>query len=275
VRTRLILRAWDILKRLWTPFKPLDEKAIRAEAERVWRETGGKRTDLENWQAAEVALRAKALAACVSESAMASCAACAEEIDHFFPGTPDPVLQRWRFLLAEAAELDRPSGLGLRSDAWQQLAPWPLAHVPALWSSEEAKRKQAAELLASATETAKMGWNEEQRLLLQALAAWVTEKDDTYIERYSCLEPLLADLPIHAADLWCRAAMIWFKQERWNEIVERELPDCIADLSDPRMRLLMGLAYSQSAVETAKNDVRGALVKVRQARSTLQELLTK
>jgi len=51
------------------------------------------------------------------------------------------------------------------------------------------------------------------------------------------------------------------------------MPECVADLSHPRVRMVIGLAYAQSAVEDAqRGDTRSAQQKVRQAGDTLQYL---
>jgi hypothetical protein len=115
---------------------------------------------------------------------------------------------------------------------------------------------------------------DQLRLLVTAVAASTLGHDDAFLAAYAALEPDLDGLPIAGPELWLRAAAIWLRRKEWVPLLESDLPDCVADLSDPRARLVTGLAYAHAAAEDiGKQRVRPALDKVRRARASLEPML--
>jgi len=184
----------------------------------------------------------------------------------------DVPLERWRFLLAQAVELARPGAI-LAPDAWKTLAPWPIAWLPALWSPDEDERAASAAQIAAHIDGSAMQWSEQQRLLLIALMAAARKDDDVFLEALGGLLPALAELPVDGIGLWLDAASLWLRRKDWARLLEDELPALVADLSDARVRLLIGLAYARAAAADAKGDPRRAPQRVRQARDMLEPLL--
>lgn len=185
----------------------------------------------------------------------------------------DAVAKRWQFLLSKARIL-----VNLTDDAepdfapWNELSPWPFSLVSALWASSSGVRSQAAKLLTPILSTPDSEWTESQRQVLCCLAAWANNDDEDFVANYAKLEESPDSLPVSASALWLAAASVWFRNRNWDRLLERELPACVADLSLPRVRLIIGLAYAQTALEDVTNgDSRAALQRISQARMTLTE----
>ncbi|MBI4602186.1 MAG: hypothetical protein HY721_09520 [Planctomycetes bacterium] len=275
LRTRLVLKAWRVLSRVWRPVEAPAHDAIAREARKVWEETGRGRDDRTNWFEAERRLLEKARAGRVSMESIGEAATCLEELDLAFPSTEDAVLRRWRYLLARAVEIGR-SPPSFDPGSWRELAPWPGASVAGLWAADPARRAEAAGEVLAALGTGRgsaAAWREEPAALLGAICAWLHCRDADYLEAYSRLEPILDRLPADV-DLWLAAASAHFRAKRWSKLLKDDLPACVADLADPRVRLLIGLAYAR---ETAESVVKGDLAKAREgerkARSALQEII--
>jgi hypothetical protein len=145
--------------------------------------------------------------------------------------------------------------------------------IAQLWSSDEAARQAAARALLARLEKGTLQPPSYRTPILQAICHWVLGNDDEFLRHYAALAPQIAEHPVTAAALWRRAASIWVKQQQWNQVL-KNLPSCLADLEDPFVRILLGIAYSQAAVaDAARSDMRSALAKVRQARTALEQLL--
>lgn len=186
----------------------------------------------------------------------------------------DDVLARWRQLLATAHQI------AADPDGKQYFRPWsdlssPLFdHVPGLWAEEAEIRRQSAAALVSGLEHDTGTFQEAQALLLKALAAWENGDDEAFLEKYGYLEPVLEELPAGGPQLWVAAALIHFARKDWPALLESQLPDCVADLENEDVRLLIGMAYARVATEEfLKGDIRNALQDLRKAQDNLGVLI--
>jgi hypothetical protein len=123
--------------------------------------------------------------------------------------------------------------------------------------------------------TSAVPWSDTQHLVVRALLAWTLDNENAFLDDYAVLEPILDQIPLDGPATWLAAARIHFRRKNWKSLLESDLPDCVSDLSHPGVRLVIGMAYAQAAVEDARRgDVRQAQQKVRQARSTLEALVS-
>jgi hypothetical protein len=149
----------------------------------------------------------------------------------------------------------------------------PFCHVPQLWSQSAKQRRSAGEAILSALGQNGKAWNEEQELLLHALAAWAAEKDETYVEQYAYLEPALDELPVLGRDLWVPAALIRFSRNDWQGLAGDRLPDCIADMSDPLVSLIVELADARAAAGELRKPSQAVAQRIKGIRNNLAALV--
>jgi hypothetical protein len=199
---------------------------------------------------------------------------CADRLRRIGNGRADGVLEYWRRLVGKALKI------AADPDGKEHFRPWPdfdsqpSGKVPGLWAAEQEVRKQSAAALTADLAGGNSGFGEQQVLLLKALIAWACGEDEAYLENYGYLEPILGELPVGGPHLWVASGLIRFAKKDWREILESELPDCVADLAHDDVRLLIGLAYARSAAEECvKGDVRSALQNVRRAQDNLEVLI--
>jgi len=186
----------------------------------------------------------------------------------------DGLVQRWQQLLARAAALADSAGAPLPPARWPELGPTPSEVLPDLWSADQDRRVRTATEIAPAC-TTDSSWTDAQRSVVRAIVAWTLANENAFLDEYAVLEPILGTIPIDGPALWLAAARIHFGRKNWKSLLESDLPDCVSDLSHPGVRLVIGLAYTRAAVEDAqRGDVRKAQQKVRQARSTLETLVS-
>lgn len=156
---------------------------------------------------------------------------------------------------------------------WPDLQSHPLRQVAAMWSENQRQGTAAASAIMSLLNS-KTSWSESQRLLLKAISAWIAGQDDVYLETYPYLEPVLDELPVPGPELWICNALIRFARRDWKYLLEAEMPDCVAELQDERVKTLIGCAFARAAAdECVQGDPRMALKHLRQAQNALAPLL--
>jgi hypothetical protein len=186
----------------------------------------------------------------------------------------DPTARHWQIMAGIGAHLAGGAVSQVSNERWRDLAPHPMAHIPLLFDSDPEPRQAAAESLAPFLDGHGIGWTEDRKRLLRALIAWPLGDDDSYMEEHASLEPILSDLPVAGPDLWLSAARIRFDREDWKTLLEGDMPDCVADMSHPHVRLLVALGYARAAADDHKRgNVRAALQKARQAAENLEALV--
>ena len=196
-----------------------------------------------------------------------------QELREYSAQNNDPLVRRWEWLLEKASTLAQSPATSIASIPWGELAPWAFAHTPSFWAADPQQRARAAVGVEDAVSADSVGWTDEQRRVLLALVAWEKGDDHAFLEQYATIEPSLGLLPVEGTAMWLAAAEICFKRRNWKRLLGSDMPECVADLSHPRVRMVIGLAYAQSAVEDAqRGDTRSAQQKVRQAGDTLQYL---
>ncbi len=120
------------------------------------------------------------------------------------------------------------------------------------------------------------GWNDQQRYMAEAVDALSKGEMEYYIESYDELTPFLDELPVDGIDLWLSAARQWFESGNWEMLLESDLPQCVADIADPRVRMIIGLAYARlSAAQAARGKIHKAVTTMRRARGTLEPMVNK
>ncbi|HYH67193.1 MAG TPA: hypothetical protein VD866_21030, partial [Urbifossiella sp.] len=194
-----------------------------------------------------------------------------------FAGLADgpEIFRRWRVLIGEAARLaGAPADTPVDATAWRPLAPWPFAALPDLWSADAKERGRAAAEVDALLPADGSPWSGPEREALRAVVAAALGKDDDLLAAYAALDPDSADLAVDPAGLWHAVGTVWFRRKNWKALLEGDLPECVADLADPHVRLLIGLAYAAStAAAAAADDIRNAVQKAKQARATLEVLV--
>jgi len=219
-------------------------------------------------------LHTLALAQPAGEDLRQALATLSEELQVYGSRGGDGLVQQWQRLLARAAALADSARAPLPPARWPELGPIPCEVLPDLWSADQDLRVQAATELAPAC-TTNSSWTDTQRSVVRAIVAWTLANENGFLDEYAVLEPILETIPIDGPALWLAAARIHFGRKNWKSLLESDLPDCVSDLSHPGVRLVIGLAYTRAAVEDAqRGDVRKAQQKVRQARSTLETLVS-
>jgi hypothetical protein len=195
-----------------------------------------------------------------------------EELQHF--AESDSAASTWRQLVNKARVV------AAHPDERQCFVPWsefgsqPFAKVPGLWAAEPEVRRQSAAALKGDLAIASNAFQEEQALLLSALTSWEIGDEAKYLEYYELLEPVLENVPVGGPQLWVAATLIRFARKDWRGILESQLPDCVADLSNDDVRLLIALAYARAAAdECSKGDIRNALQNARKGQSNLEALV--
>lgn len=199
---------------------------------------------------------------------------CARRIEQFAGGGDDEPLRRWASLLGQATELGGGDGRQVPAEARGAAALWPVATVLRLWHESEEDRARAGQSLLDAVSSEDGRWSERQRQLVTAISSWAAGRHEAFLDVFSELEAVLGELPVHGPSLWVAAASLWFQKGDWGRILDGALPDCVADLTDTRARLLIGLAYARSAADDSlKRQLRSALRRIDQAQGTLDDLL--
>ncbi len=186
----------------------------------------------------------------------------------------DSQAAQWRASVEQALQVESDDSLDVVLRNPPQAMSTHLGLVPLLWSSAVDQRRQAADALLATIGNDGAKWDERQRLLLQALILWTLEKDGAYLESYSVLESMLDELPVTGRDLWLAGALIHFTARNWTVLDGSNLPPCVADMSDPMVRLIIELADARSAAdEWVRGKTQSALEKVKRVRENLQDLL--
>jgi hypothetical protein len=207
-------------------------------------------------------------------AAIGLAAECDERLQRVGSGQPDPVLEYWQQLAGRALSMAGDSQGTEHLGPWAEFDSQPFGKVPGLWAAEVEIRQQCAASLAADIAAGKGGFSEEQLLLLKSLIAWVRGEDEVYLGNYVYLEPVLDELPLSGPRLWMVSGLIRFARKDWRGILEGALPDCVADLANDDVRLLIGLAYARFAAEEClKGDMRSALQNVRKAQDNLGALI--
>jgi hypothetical protein len=162
---------------------------------------------------------------------------------------------------------------GSLAELRRQLSASQVSCLAGLFSTDAAERQPAVEAIAAAMSGAPATWDADQRAVLRAVIAAERRDDDELLAAYAELAPRLDRLAIRGADLWFAAARIWYRRKTWQVLLHDDLPAAVADLEDPRVRLLIGLAYAAQVVEAAaREDTRKASQELQRARSTLSAL---
>lgn len=145
----------------------------------------------------------------------------------------------WRELALIAATLLKDESLP--PERWNVLGQWPMSRIARLFDEDPNIRRAAAQDVMAATDGT-------AHPLLRILIAWAMENDDEFLREYTALEPGLDGLPVNGRDLWVPAALIRFARSDWQGLAGDKLPDCVADMSDPLVCLLVELADARLAV---------------------------
>lgn len=269
LRTRRVLQAWFLCKHVWMPDSASDRQNVEREVVRILQEN-----EVSAIGSADEEADAPVCNAGVSPQFLAAFEALSRWFEQHNIPADNSVLRNWQYLVAQVPNLCEANDDTWDVARWERLQPWPMAAIPVLWAGHPVQRSKAADMLAASLENRNPGWYEEQQLLLNALLAWARNRDDEYLETYASLESALEDLPVREPDLWLAASMLWFQRRNWRQLLDTDLPDCVADLADPNVRTLIGLAYARAACEqSVKGDERTASRKARQASATLEELV--
>jgi hypothetical protein len=183
------------------------------------------------------------------------------------------VISLWRFLSEYGFSLanneDPP-----KSETCEGANSSPMFHVVRLWSNDPQQRTDAAKELQSVINNDGIAWSEPQKLLISCLTARELTIEDEHVKQYEYLEPILDELPVSGVEMWLSASRIRLQRKDWKSLLESELPDCVADLSNPQVRLIIGLAYTIAAADDCvKGNMRAALQKIRQAQDNLEALI--
>lgn len=165
--------------------------------------------------------------------------------------TDDATANLWQTLARIGLSLIRGERVG--PEHWRTLGDSPMSRIPFLFDHDAQTRRAAAEALLPVLHANPSPWSEEAGLLLNALTAWAMEKDDLFIEHYTTLEPVIDELPVAGRDLWVPAALIRYSREDWWSLTGASLPDCVADMSDPLVCLIVELADARAAIADLRN----------------------
>lgn len=198
--------------------------------------------------------------------------ACASELGVLGSRRPDDVeLVRWQQLAAEA--MGGATGGTALGYAWHVHRPLAAAHVPGLFDRDGATRRAAADAVLAALRETGNGWDDTQSDLAAALSHHARGEADAYLACYRRLEPELSSLPIDGKALWLAAATCWSRNNDWAPLVDREPPECVADLQDAQVRMVLAGAMAQAAVVAfEKGELSRAREHARRARLALEPL---
>jgi tetratricopeptide (TPR) repeat protein len=187
---------------------------------------------------------------------------------------PDPQLQQWRSLADAWARISAADNAEMALKVWRDLNPLPQIPAARLWDDDPKTRTETAAQLRARIDAAPQEGTGEQRTLWAALAALVQGRDEDFLQNYERLEGRMDTLPVDPVGLWTAAAALWLRAADWNQLLVRALPACVADLSVPKVRLILGAAYALAATEdVTKGRVRSAVQRIRQAYGTLEFLV--
>ena len=199
---------------------------------------------------------------------------CGEHLQQIGNGRTDEAVEFWLHLVRKGIKIAADPDGKESFRPWPEFDSHPFGKVPGLWAADPEVRKQSVEGLAADLELGDWRFREKQVLLLRALSAWARGADPAYLDSYGYLQPVLDELPVGGPQLWVASGLIHFSKRDWKMILESELPDCVADLANDDVRLLISLAYARSAAEDCvKGDMRNALQNVRRAQDNLGALL--
>lgn len=186
-------------------------------------------------------------------------------------GADDRTATLWRMLAQNAILLLK--GQTVAPEQWGLLCDSPMSLIPFLFHHDNNLRRFAAAELLPAIDLNPSPWRAEPQTLLKALTAWALEKDDSFIEHYTAIEPVLAVLPIPANVLWTSAALIRFTKEDWRSLDGAHLPDCLADMSDPLVSLIVELADARATIVDLKNPSQAMVKRITRIQNNLTFLV--
>ena len=199
-----------------------------------------------------------------------------QEVSRLLEGEPNPMLQRWHDLLRCACSIGENPAAGIPSAILGDTAvrdSWMFWRLAGLWSMDPSERKQVGEVILGGLTENTPEWTEEQKKMLRALAAWGCEMDDAFLEQYAHLEPHLDKLPVAERDFWAPVALIRYSRADWKNLTGECLPDCLADMSDPLVCLILELADARAAVSDLKNPNQRVAQRVKGIQNNLAALL--
>ena len=84
---------------------------------------------------------------------------------------------------------------------------------------------------------------------------------------------MLSDLPLHGRDLWLPAALIRYARGDWKSLTGESLPDCLADMSDPLVGLILELADAQAAAGELKHPSQKVAQRIKSIHNNLSALV--
>ncbi|HVR06925.1 MAG TPA: hypothetical protein VMW75_02660, partial [Thermoanaerobaculia bacterium] len=182
-------------------------------------------------------------------------------------GVSDPAVSFWHDAtrLALAPELAATGELCVAAPADggppQRAA---FAAVVRLFSSDAEWRRNAAEacreLLAEGAFAER-----SQHDAVAFLVAMAGADDDELVARYTAVEAHLETVPCVASDAYVTASEARLRSGAVDAVTHGAIPDSLAELDDPEVRRVVGLAYALRAARRAERDPRGALNEAGQA----------
>ncbi len=187
-------------------------------------------------------------------------------------GPVDAEADRWRQLAQIGSAVCK--GEFVADETWRGVGDPLMARIPFLFHDDAKVRSEAATGLLPALAVRPSQWDESTQLLLSALAAWALGRDETFLEHYTTLEPELDALPVAGRDLWMVGAQVRHARKDWRGVLEN-LPECVADMSDPLVKLVVELASVRlTADEALKGDHRDQVLRrLKGTRNNLRDLL--
>lgn len=165
----------------------------------------------------------------------------------------------------EAHELhDHTVGNGELSAAQQAFAA-----AAGLFSPDvECRRAAAAHWIA--LQAAGVVADSNARDVASCLAAHAGGDDHDFVHRFAALDCDPDALPCELAELYVAASEARLRIGAIDAVVSGSIPDELADLADPAVRNVVGLAFARRAVRAARNDPRAALDDLEQAIDLIQ-----
>jgi len=132
----------------------------------------------------------------------------------------------------------------------------------------------ASEAVAEQRALGVEAWSVLQRRMAAAIDAVEANDDSEFLSCFDVLIDHLDELPVDGVELWLLAARCWFAARDWEPLLESDLPGCVEDLTDSRVRLIIAMAYAQVCAEAMIQDrPRDARQRLRAAREALEPLL--
>ena len=126
-------------------------------------------------------------------------------------------------------------------------------------AAELCRRLVSAEAFADATTTT----------VVLCLAAYASGSDQEFLEAYTVQEKDLSAFLCDERALYVAACEARLRTGQVDAITQGIVPDSLAELDDPEVRRLFGLAYAQRAAREADKDARAALKDLEQAAELL------